>query len=596
MQTLSDLFERGCAKPRALHACWRGERGELVGWSTQELHARVMALSSSMRLRGLSPGDRCAILSRNSARWAATDFALLGARLVTVPVYPTLAPDQARYILDDSGARGLFLEDARQHERLRGALEGSGLEWIAILSDETVHDPRALPWSELASPDSTARGGPPPVPEDLASIIYTSGTTGRPKGVMLTHANLVSNALACDEAVELTAQGIDHVNLSMLPLSHIFQRLVDFLLFSAGARMIYCPEPQEAVAYFRDFHPTFFGSVPRIFEKIHAGMTQRMGEGPAWKRALARWSVGVGRRRFHAWYRDGACDGTPRALLRAQHAVADALVLSKLRGLFGGRIDMCFSGGGPLTKELHEFFCSIGLNLLPGYGLTETSPVLTTNRRNRMKLGSVGVALPGVELRTEPDGELLARGPNVMKGYYKLEDETAATITPDGWLRTGDLASIDERGFVTITGRKKELLVLTTGKKVVPVVVEERIASSPLVAQSVVVGDERKYVAALVWPHVEALRAAAKAKGLDVAGKDAEALLAMPDVKRLMQSEVDRCCAGLAEFERPKAIAFLTRELSLAEDELTPSLKVKRKVVVLKWKRAIDECFPASRS
>lgn len=592
VRTLADLFERGCASPQAVHVGWRTDDGRIEGWSTQELRRFVDGLGRELLARGMRRGDRAALVSRNSARWAATDYAMLCAGLVVVPIYPTLAPDQARFILDDAGARGLFVENLEQLARLLPSLQDSKLEWICVMSDEVSDHPLATTWSAMAEAGAVRAERPePPKPEDLASIIYTSGTTGRPKGVMLTHANLVSNAVASDEAVEISAQPIRHVNLSLLPLSHIFQRLVDYLLFLAGAQVIYCPDPQQAVAWFKDVRPTFFAAVPRIYEKVHAGITQRIASAPAHRRLLANWAIGVGRRRFLAWYADGACDGRPGALLSLQHLVADKLVLSKIRELFGGRVDMCFSGGGPLTRELHEFFRALGLELLPGYGLTETSPVLCTNRRRRMKLGSVGPAIPGVELKVEPDGELLARGPNVMRGYHELPEETAATITPDGWLRTGDLARIDERGFVTITGRKKEILVLTTGKKVVPALVEERIARCPLVAQSVLVGDEQKYVAALVWPHVDALRKAAQAKGLALQGVKAEEMLAMPEIRKLVQSEIDACCRDLADFERPKTIAFLPRELSLEADELTPSLKIKRKVVAHAYRHLIASCF-----
>jgi long-chain acyl-CoA synthetase len=592
IETLRDLFERGCDPPQALHCGWRTKEGRVEGWSTAELRDRVESLGRELVARGMRTGDSAAIVSRNSSRWLATDFAMLRAGLVVVPVYPTLALDQVRHVLDDSGSRGLFVEDARQLERILPALEGTRLEWISILSDETVEHPLAVSWSAMVE-SGRANGASltPPKPSDLASIIYTSGTTARSKGVELTHANLVSNALQADGAVELSKQDVRHVNLSLLPVSHIFQRLVDYLLFLCGAQMIACPDPQEAVPYFHDVRPTFFSAVPRIWEKVHATMIQRMAQQSAWRRAMGEWGLRVGRRHFQAWYADGACDGQPGALLSAQHAIADALVLRKLRSAFGGNVDICFSGGGPLTKDLHEFYRAIGLNLLPGYGLTETSPVLTTNRRRLMRLGTVGPALPGVELRVEPDGELLARGANVMRGYHNLPEDTAATITPDGWLLTGDLARIDERGFVTITGRKKEILVLTTGKKVVPLAVEERIARSRFVAQSVLVGDEEKFVAALIWPHVETLRTAALAKGLDVKSLAAAELLARADVKRIVQADVDACCKDLADFERPKTIAFLTRELTLADDELTPSLKVKRRIVARNWKPAIDECF-----
>lgn len=590
VKTLRDLFHVGLSRPRAGHIHWRDASGAWQKLSTDEYRQLVGDLGGALLTRGLVAGDRVALLSRNSARWSATDFGATTSTLVTVPIYPTLAPDQVRFILDDSGARGLFVENLAQLERISASLEGSRLEWIVVMSDEPSAHPLSLAFTAFAASgrraDVTTRL---PAPADLASIIYTSGTTGRPKGVQLSHGNLVSNALACDEAIDLSR--VAHRDLSLLPLSHIFQRLVDYLLFLRGADMAYCPEPNEAAVYLSDFRPTFFAAVPRLYEKIQQGMMNRLSQGPAWKQAVARWSLAVGRRHFHAWYRDGRCDGRPGPLLRAQHRIAHRLVLSKLLGAFGGNIDVCFSGGGPLTKDLHEFFLAIGLNLLPGYGLTETSPVLSTNRRTRMKLGSVGPAIPGVELVVAEDGELLARGPNIMQGYYNLPEETATTIV-DGWLHTGDLARIDEQGYVFITGRKKEIIVLTTGKKVAPALVEEHVARSPLVAQSVLVGDERKFVAALVWPNVGALRAELARRGLPADGTTEEWSSSSP-VRKIVMESVSAACADLAEFERPKTIALLPRELSLAEDELTPTLKVKRKVVAERWKGLIDSCFGA---
>jgi long-chain acyl-CoA synthetase len=590
VKTLADVFETGLQRRRARAVTWRKADGGLASWSTDELRSRVDALASALVARGMRPGDRAGLLSRNSRQWAVTDYALVTSRLVTVPIYPTLAPDQARFILDDSGARGLFVEDAAQLERLLPALEGSALEWIAVMSDERVEDERAVSWSGLAAKGSAGGALERPTPEDVASILYTSGTTGRPKGVVLTHRNLASNVVQSDAALEISQAGVDQVNLSLLPLSHIFQRIVDYLLFAAGAEIVHCPDAHVAMPFFQEVRPTFFGAVPRIYEKVHAGIMAKIEHASPLHRTLARWALEVGRRHFHAWNRDGACDGRPSSLLRAEHLVADLLVLRRLRELFGGRVDVAMSGGGPLSKDLHEFFRAIGLNLLPGYGLTEASPVLTTNRRRLMKLGSVGPALPGVELRLAADGELLARGDNIMREYYKLPEETAASLV-DGWLLTGDLARIDDRGFVFITGRKKELLVLTTGKKVVPVAVEERVARSPLVAQAVLVGDEQKFVAALVWPHLDVLRAACRAAGIEVAGLATAELLARADVRRLVHASIDAACRDLAEFERPKAIALLPRELSLEEDELTPSLKIKRKVVAQKWAGLIAECF-----
>ncbi len=593
VETLRDLFEAGLEHRKARHVEWRDAEGRWQGWSTDEYRAVVEDLAGALRGRGLVVGDRVAILSRNAARWAAADYALVTSSFVTVPIYPTLAPDQVRYIVDDSGARGLFLEDGVQLVRLSEALEGSALEWIVLLSDEAASHPLVHGFTAFAAAGRGAVGERrAPEPQELASIIYTSGTTGRPKGVMLSHRNLVSNAMACDEAVDLS--GVAHRNLSLLPVSHVFQRIVDYLLFLDGAAMAYCPDPHEAISYVREWRPTFFAMVPRLYEKIAQGMTARLAQGPAWKQKLSAWALDVGKKRFLAWLGDGTGNGRVPLPLSCQHAIADRLVLSKLRGALGGRIDVCFSGGGPLTADLHLFFRAIGLNLLPGYGLTETSPVLCTNRRRRMRLGTVGPALPGVELRLAEDGELLARGPNIMMGYWNLPDETAATIE-DGWLRTGDLARIDAQGFVSITGRKKEILVLTTGKKVVPAVVEDRILGSPLVAQCVLVGDERKFVAALVLPDWPTLRAELAKRSLPSGGEPAD-LARSADARRVVQESVAAACASLADFERPKTVALLPRELSQDEGELTPTLKVKRKVVAEKWKPLIDSCYGAKES
>lgn len=591
MKTLPELFEVGLSRPRERHLLWRDASKAWHGLSTDRVRRDVDLIARGLRDRGLRFGDRVALLSRNSPRWALADHALQAAGLVNVPLYPTLSPEQVRFIVDDCGARFVLVEDRSQLDRVGGALAGSGVEGVALLDAEEA--PRGvLLFDQLLEAGAAGGSAPtPPGPDDLATIIYTSGTTGRPKGAMLSQWNLVSNAQQCAEAIELTDQ--QHVNLSLLPLSHVFQRLVDYLLFQSHATMAYCPSPLEALEYMREVRPTFFASVPRLFEKVRAGFEQKLAHAPAWRRALASWALGVGRRHFHSWYRDGACDGARGPWLALQHAVADRLVLTKVRGIFGGRAAVCFSGGAALPSEIHEFFRVVGLNLLPGYGLTEASPVLATNRVDRMKLGSVGPAVCDLELRTAPDGELLARGPNVMRGYWNLDEETAATIV-DGWLHTGDLARIDEQGFVFITGRKKEIFVLSTGKKVAPQLVEDRLTRSPFVAQVLLVGDGRKYVAALVHPSLDHLARAARERG--IAFDDPAELLELREAEDLVHESLLDACAGLADFEKPKRVVFLPRELTMAEGELTPTLKLRRSIIVERWAALVDRaCGPATR-
>jgi long-chain acyl-CoA synthetase len=588
METLADLYEAGLARPKQGHLRWRDASGAWRAMSTEQVADTVARAARGLLGLGLRRGDRVGLIARNGERWALTDFALASTGLVNVPLYPTATPQQVRHVLDDSGSRVLVVEDREQLERLRPELRDAGLLRVVLLREEGEVPADVTGWTELI--ESAVAGGPEPErprPEDLASLIYTSGTTGQPKGVMLSHRNLLSNALACAEAIDLSRVP-RQVNLSLLPLCHIFQRLVDYFLWLRHAEMVYCPDPLEALEYFEQVRPTFFAAVPRLYEKVRAGFLTKVAHAAPRRRRLARWALKVGRRHFHAWYRDTACDGRPGLLLRAQHALADRLVLSKVRAVFGGRVDLCFSGGAALPPEVHEFLRAVGLNILPGYGLTEASPVLSTNRTGVMRLGSVGPALPGVELRTAEDGELLARGPNVMQGYWQRPEDTEAALR-EGWLHTGDLARIDERGFVFITGRKKELIVLSTGKNVSPQVVEDCLGHSPLVLQALVVGDDRKFVAALVAPNRDTLRAQARRQGLSFDSD--EELLASPAARELVLDSFRAATAELAPYERPKKVAFLPRELSIEHGELTPTLKYRRRRVLENWSELLSELY-----
>jgi len=588
METLSELFEAGLARTKASHVRWRDASGVWRSLSTAQVREAVESAGRGLIALGLRPGDRVGLISRNNERWMLADFAMACSGLVNVPLYPTLTPEQVRFVLDDSGTRVLLVEDLEQLDRLRPELRDAGLLRVVLMGEEAEAPSDVLSWSALLEEGRNATAiDHRPQPDDLASLIYTSGTTGQPKGVMLTQLNLVSNALGCIEAIDLTRVP-QQVNLSLLPLCHIFQRLVDYFLWLGHAEMVYCPNPLDAIEYMQEVKPTFTAAVPRLYEKVRAGFLSKVAKAEPSKKRLADWALAVGRKRFHSWYRDGACNGRPGPLLALQHAVADRLVLKKVRAVFGGNIDMCFSGGAALPPEIHEFYRSVGLNILPGYGLTEASPVLATNRADLMGLGTVGPPLPNVELKTAPDGELLARGPNVMQGYWKREEDTAAAIV-DGWLQTGDLARIDERGFVSITGRKKEIIVLSTGKNVSPQVVEDALGHSPLVVQAVVVGDDRKFLSALIAPNLDTLRAALEARGASPG--DDEAMLRSREAEHALLESFEGCLSKLSPHERPKRVVVLPRELSLGHGELTPTLKYKRRTILENWRETVDALY-----
>lgn len=582
METLLDLFEACLSPAKERHLAWREQDGTWASWSSGELAEVVGLARAGLRALGLGQGDRVAILAANSERWAACDFAMVGAGMVTVPLYPSLTPEQVAHALEDSGCAAILVgSDAHRH-RLAGAMNGAGVSDVVVLGgdvDGELDGLRTITWTELLELGRRSGTGgehPLPGPEDLASILYTSGTTGPPKGVMLTHRNLVSNALACREAIDLR---LPPIGLSLLPLCHIFQRLTDYFLFLRRATIAYCPDPLAALEYMAEVRPTFFASVPRLFEKVRSGVLTGLQEAPPLRRAVGRWALEVGRRSFRAHYRDGACDGRPGPWLAVQRWVADRLVLGRIRDLFGGRVELCISGGAALSPEVQEFLRSVGLGVLPGYGLTESSPVICTNRRDRMKLGSAGLAIRGVDVKVAEDGELLARGPNVMKGYWNRPDATAEAVR-DGWLYTGDLATIDDDGFVFITGRKKEILVLSTGKNVSPQVVEDQLARCPLVTQVVVVGDGRKFVSALVRANPVTLAAALARRGLPPPG---EAEPPGPEAEELVLESFAEVGSALAGYELPKRVAFLPRDLDQAHGELTPTLKFKRTEILANW-------------
>ncbi|HEX8354717.1 MAG TPA: long-chain fatty acid--CoA ligase [Pyrinomonadaceae bacterium] len=559
--------------------------------SSEELARRVRRVALGLHALGLRRGDHAAILSDSSPEWVVADFGCQFAGVVNVPIYPTLAPQQACYIMEDSGSLLLFVQDAATYERVSAALGD-----CAALSTIVLMTGGGGPAGVLTLADLEARGAQLEADkpgladeladavgaEDLTTIIYTSGTTGEPKGVMLTHANVVSNLVDTSERLAFTP---DDVVLSVLPLSHVFERGAMYMYLHHGAKVFFAESLERIGDNMREVRPTLVVAVPRLFEKIYARIKDKAAEGGRFKTALLMWAVGVGKRRAHAsvWKRPAG------ALLRLQHGAASRVVFSKWREATGGRIRLFLSGGAALPEELGLIFYGAGLPIVQGYGLTETSPVITVNAAGDNRVGTVGRPIRHVEVRTAPDGEIETRGPNVMRGYYNKPDATREVFTDDGWFKTGDIGALDAEGYLRITDRKKELFKTSGGKYVAPQPVEQRIKQSRFVNQVVLVGAGRKFPAALIVPDWEALRAYAQHKGLDC--KTEADFCRHPRVVDLLQRQVDTLTEDLSRFERVKRVALIERELTVEGGELTPTLKVKRRVVDEKYKDVIDRLY-----
>jgi len=578
-------------KPLLIGQC---RNGTIAGESTRDWFDRIRDLALGLTSIGIEPGDRVVIMSDSRPEWLLADFAILTLGAVTVPIYSTLMPSQVRYMVADSGARVAFVSNIEQLEKLqRVRHELPGLEVVVVFDPadqrptsvvtldalvERRHVSLMSEWGVARQFRDRARAVRP---GQLATIIYTSGTTGEPKGVMLSHDNLISNLLAGRSVIGVNE---DDVSLSFLPLSHSFERLVSYINLAQGVTVIFA-ESMETIA--RDMavvRPTVMTGVPRVYEKFQARILERGGALPQPRRSLFDWGLKVARARG----RTEAMGGRVKGLLALAVALADRLVFSKIRDSVGGRLRCLVSGSAPLPIAVAEFFHGIGLPITEGYGLTETSPILTANPLGAARLGTVGKPIPGVEVRIAADGEILARGPNVMMGYYNKPEETAAVLR-DGWFHTGDVGTLDADGYLTITDRKKDLLVTSGGKKIAPQPIEAVLTRSPLVAEAIVLGDRRRFASALIVPNFPALERRLKDLGRPPAPR--EELVRREDVTALYQEIVDALNRDLSQYERIKKIRLLPREFSIESGELTPTMKVKRRVVEQNWADAIEELY-----
>jgi long-chain acyl-CoA synthetase len=595
VETIADLpfhLAGRFANPKLIGRC---RPDEIVWLSSKEIFERVRDLSLGLHALGIGAGDCVAIIAESRPEWLLADLAILSAGAVTVPIYPTLSAPQARYILHDSSARAAIVSTRHQLEKVQEVrhkvpslsavvlMDGwTPADSPSVISLESVaergHARLTGEWGAAKEFSDRARGVKP---DQLATIIYTSGTTGEPKGVMLSHANIVTNFKAGAQVLQLTT---DDVALSFLPLSHSFERTVSFIYLLAGVTVVFAESFDTIARDIGRVRPTLLTGVPRVYEKLHDRILEKGQAEPGLKGSIFSWAIGAGTAKGEAELRGGSVG----LIGSVQASLADTLVFSKIRDNLGGRIRYLVSGSAPLPAEIAEFFQGIGLPIIEGYGLTETSPILAVNPPNAPRVGTVGQALPGVELRIAEDGEILARGPNIMQGYLNKPEATAEALR-DGWFHTGDIGAIDEHGYLRITDRKKDLLVTSGGKKIAPQPIEAVIKRNPLVAEAVLLGDRRRYAAALIVPSFAALERRLRELGRQP-GSRAE-LVARPDVIALYQEVIDALNRDLSQFERIKKIALVPAEFSMETGELTPTLKVKRKVVEDRWREKIEELY-----
>jgi long-chain acyl-CoA synthetase len=593
--TLADLpfrvFER-FPKPDAVCRC---EESGSVRLSNREFFEDTRAFSLGLRALGLEPGERVALASESRPEWVIADLAVITAGAVTVPLYPTLSAPQMWFILNETAARFAVVSNASQVAKIREVDERShDLRTIVVMEGEADGGPiRVLTMADVVAIGARALATDARAadryrdeaeaiePDALATIVYTSGTTGDPKGVMLTHRNIVSNIVATQGWLELTPS--DRI-LSFLPLSHVFERVVLFRCLYDGVS-IYFAETMASVA--RDLQrvrPTVMTGVPRAWEKFYGAIQEGLGKLHGPRRKLADWALGVGQQSARVRF----AGRVPSVPLRMKRAVADRLVFSKVGKRLGGRIRFLVSGSAPLSPRIGEFFFAIGVPILEAYGLTESSPGISGNPLDAPRLGTVGKPLPGVEVRIGPDGEILVRGPNIMRGYYRRSDATAETLA-GGWLHTGDIGELSADGYLTITDRKKDLIVTSGGKKIAPQPLENLLKTDPLVSEAVLIGEQRKFPAALLVPDFARLEARIEAMKLRAASR--EELVRHPEVLRLYQDVLDRLNGSLAQFERVKRFALLPTEFTMERGELTPTMKVRRQVVEQRWRPLIDTIY-----
>ncbi len=585
IQTINDLFFRvaDASNPRAV--LWQDEAGAWQPLSSDQIYQRVRAVGTALLNWGVQKGDRVALIAENRWEWAVTDFAILAIGAADVPIYPTLTGEQIAVLLKDADCRIAFVSTQAQFDKLKAVRHLTPLERIVRMDSGAPQG--AIAYSELiASADALGAQRDPVFdalarsiePKDLATLIYTSGTTGTPKGVMLTHGNIAANQNHCMIGYAVDPDG---VCISFLPLSHITARALDYAMYNTGAQVAYCSQFDKLPIAMKEIRPTLFVGVPRVYEKIRQAVEQKAGASPIRKRLLA-FAIKLGAAHSGTVY-SGKTPSTPGWKL------ASKLVYSKVREAFGGRVHSFISGGAPLGMDTAKWFASVGIPVWEGYGLTETSPVIALNNPAAQRIGSVGPVQPNIEVKFAPDGELLVRGPIVFQGYWHKPEADAECFDAEGWFRTGDIGHQDSDGFLYITDRKKELLKTSGGKLVAPQPIENKLKISVFVAQAALVGDKHKFISVLISPNFAALEEWARRQGLAFSNR-AE-LCADNRVQALYDSIVREANAGLANFESLKRFRIVPEEWSQESGELTPSMKLKRRVITERYAALIGAIY-----
>jgi long-chain acyl-CoA synthetase len=590
IRTLCDVFASAAAsgKPNLLVSKVDGEWRPI---SAKDFGFTVRALSLGLNTLGIQPGDRVAILSENRPEWAMADYAILCAGGWSVPIYPTLPAAQIAPLLNDSGARAVFLSGAEQLAKIREIRDRCpALEYVitigatppaeaGYMSFNAAVD-KGRPTLEMSPALFDQRAGRVQ-PDDVATIIYTSGTTGEPKGAMLTHRNFVAN---CEGSLSRVPISGDGTAMSFLPLSHVFERMLDYAYAYRGSTIAYAESIEKLRDNFQEINPHCFGAVPRVYEKLHAKIRDKVDSGSPVKKKIFEWAVSIAAARVAYEERN---EPIP-SLLAFKAKIADRLALHKIREILGNRFQFAVSGGAPLSRELAEFFIGAGVQIYEGYGLTETSPVISVNGPGAWRLGSVGRPIPQAEVQIAADGEILTRGPCVMKGYFNKAEATAEAIDSEKWFHTGDIGHLDADGFLVITDRKKDLIVLAGGKKAAPQPIENELKQSPFISIPIVLGDRHKFLAALIVPNFERLTDYAAGKHIAFAPPSIDA---NPEIRAVFQKAIDEYNRDKPHHEQIRAFALLPVDLTVEDGSMTPSLKVKRRVVEKRYQDLIAAMY-----
>ena len=593
--TITEMFDRLTAKfaDERRPVLMEKVEGRYGAISYSELRRKVELFALGLASVGVKRGDHVSIISENRPEWIVADMGMLYLGAVNVPIYPTLTAKQVEFIFNDSGVKAVVVSNQLQLAKVLKILpKVKSLKKVVLMTpgqgasdDRLLSFPQILKEGELFerhNPEYLSRALDLAMRDDLVTIIYTSGTTGVPKGVMLTNDNFVSNIKSAALVIPF---GPDDVLLSYLPLCHSFERMAGYYTaMSCGASIAFAESIESVRENLLEVKPTVVTTVPRLFERFSAGIRRQVDSSPPLRRKLFYWAVNVGRQYAHA-KKHGSVTGT----LKIQHVLANRLVYGKLHAKMGGRLKYFVSGGAPLAREVGEFFEAVGIRIIEGYGLTESSPTISVNHLDHYKFGTVGFPIPGVEVKIAEDGEILARGPNIMKGYWNNKRATEEAIDRDGWLHTGDIGVFDAEGFLMITDRKKHLFVSSAGKNIAPAQIENLFLQSRYINQFVLIGDRRMFISALIVPDFDAIREHADKNGIEY--RSLTDLTNHPEIHSLIERDIQNLQKDLANFERVRRFALLDKPFTIENGELTPTQKVRRNIVEERYRDIIENMY-----